>query len=94
MRIEYLYWKDHIVEKIIERHGVTPDEVEEVIHEGEPEIRKSGKIRYLMWGQSCAGRYLFIVLEEESQGVFVPLTAREMTESEKRAFKKRQGSNY
>jgi hypothetical protein len=76
MCIEYLYWKDHIVEKIIEKHGVTPDEVEEVIHEGNPEIRKSGKIRYL-------------VLEEESQGVFVPLTARDMTESEKRAFKKR-----
>ena len=94
MRIEYLYWKDHIVEKIIEKHGVTSDEVEEVIHEGNPEIRKSGKIRYLVWGQSCAGRYLFIVLEEESQRVFVPLTARDMRESETRAFKKRQGSNY
>jgi hypothetical protein len=45
-------------------------------------------------GQSCAGRYLFIVLEEESQGVFIPLTARDMSESEKRAFKKRQGSYY
>ena len=94
MRIEYLYWKDHIVEKIIERHGVTPDEVEEVIYDGDPEIRKSGKIRYLIWGKSRAGRYLFIVLEEESQGVFVPLTARDMTESEKRAFRKRQGPHY
>ena len=94
MRIEYLYWKNHIVEKIVERHGVMPDEVEEVISEGNPEIRKSGKIRYLVWGQSGAGRYLFIVLEEESQGVFVPLTARDMSESEKRTFKKRQRSNY
>ena len=94
MRIEYLHWKEHIVDKIIEKHAVTPDEVEEVIYDGDPEIRKSGKIRYLIWGQSCAGRYLLIVVEEESQGIFVPLTARDMTESEKRAFKKRKGSNY
>jgi len=36
------------MEKIIERHGVTPDEVEDVIYDGDPEIRKSGKIRYLI----------------------------------------------
>jgi hypothetical protein len=33
MYIEYLYWKDHLVDKIIERHGVMPKEVEEVIRD-------------------------------------------------------------
>jgi uncharacterized DUF497 family protein len=94
MIIEHVRWKDYIVDKIIERHAVTPDEVEEVIYDSDPEIRRFGKNRYLIWGQSCAGRYLFIVVEEESHGVFVPLTARDMTESEKRAFKKRQRPNY
>ena len=89
MYIKFLYWKDHIVEKIIGRHGIVPEEVEQVIYEGSPEVRRSGKNRYLIYGQSCAGRYLFIVLEEESKGVFIPITARDMQESEKQAFKKR-----
>lgn len=91
MYIEYLYWKDHIVEKITQRHGVTPEEVDEVVYEWTPEVRRSSKNRYLLWGQSRAGRYLLIVLEEESKGVFVPLTARGMSEAEKKAFRKRHG---
>lgn len=91
MYIEYLYWKDHIVEKIIQRHGVTREEVDEVIYEGSPEVRSYSKNRYLLWGQSRAGRYLLIVLEEECKGVFVPLTARDMSEAEKKAFRKRHG---
>lgn len=88
MLIDYLYWKDHIVEKIIGDHGVKPEEVEEVIYEGNPEVRRSGENRYLIWGQSLSGRYLFVVLEEESKGVYVPVTARDMSGSEKRAYKK------
>lgn len=88
MSIEYLYWKDHIIEKIIVKYGVTPEEVEEVIYEGNPEVRKAGKKRYLVWGLSCSGRYLLIVLEEEPAGVFIPITARDMTKTEKSTFKK------
>lgn len=68
MHIEYLYWKNHIVEKIMGKHGVMREEVEEVIYEGNPEVRKSGKNRYLICGQSCAGRYLLIVLEKSLKG--------------------------
>lgn len=91
MHFGYLHWKNHLLEKILEKHGVTREEVEEVIYEYDPEVRKSGKNRYLICGQSYGGRYLLIVLEEESKGVFVPLTARDMTKSEKRAFKRRRG---
>lgn len=90
MLIEFLYWKDHIVEKIVDCHGVMPEEVEEVIHEGNPEVRRSHGNRYLIGGQSLSGRYLFVVLEEESKGVFVPLTARDMSNAEKKAYKKRR----
>lgn len=90
MRIERLYWKDHILEKIIGVHGVRREEVEEVIHEGNPEVRRSGENRYLIWGQTLSGRYLFVVLEEEFKGVFVPVTARDMTDSEKRGYRRRR----
>jgi len=86
----YLYWKNHIVDKIIERHGVCPEEVEEVILEDEPEVVRHGQDRYLIQGQTAAGRYLFIVLEQESKGIYVPITARDMSVKEKQSFKKRR----
>jgi hypothetical protein len=92
MRIEWLYWKDHIVEKILFKHGVQPIEVEEMILDGTPEVRKEGD-RYLLYGQTRAGRYLFAVLDKgEESGIFVPVTARDMSENEKHAFKKRRGT--
>ena len=90
----YLYWKDHILEKIIERHGVSREEVEEVIFEDEPEVVRHGRNRYLIQGQTVAGRYLFIVLEQEGKGIYVPITARDMTERDKKAFKKRRARKH
>lgn len=86
----YLYWKNHIVDKIIERHGVSPEEVEEVIFEDEPELVKHGQNRFLIHGQTTASRYLFIVLEQEEKEIYVPITARDMSEREKQAFKRRR----
>jgi len=86
----YLYWKNHIVDKIIDRHGVSPEEVEEVIFEDEPELVRHGQNRFLIHGQTTAGRYLFIVLEQEEKEIYVPITARDMSEREKQAFKRRR----
>jgi len=90
VKIDDLYWKDHILDKIIREHGVSPEEVEEVILEDEPEVVKHGQDRYLIQGQTATGRYPFIVVEKEGKGIFVPITARNMSESEKRAFRKRR----
>ncbi len=91
MFIESLYWKDPIVEKIIGKHGVQPAEVEEMIFEGNPEVRKQSE-RYLLYGQTFSGRYLFVVLDKGVEaGEFVVVTARDMFENEKRSFKKRRG---
>ena len=90
LEVDDLYWKDHIIEKIIQNHAVTPEEVEEVIFEGHPEVRKHAENRFLIFGQTQSGRYLFIVIEEESKRIYVPITARDMTDKEKRAFRKRQ----
>jgi uncharacterized DUF497 family protein len=95
MKIGGLYWKGHIIEKIIGDHGVTREEVEEVILEGSPEVRKTtksktGNDRYLFFGQSRGGRYLKIVLELESKGIYVPITALDMSDAEKQTFRKRR----
>lgn len=88
IKIEDLYWKEHLEDKIL-RHGVTPEEVEEVIWDGNPEVRKCSDNRYLIWGQSEDGRYLFIVLDRENPGTYVPVSARDMTPKEKQSYKKR-----
>lgn len=86
---DYLYWKECLVEKMITKHGVMPDEVEEVL-ENDPEIRKGpkNKNRYYVYGQSTAGRYLFIIIDNETDGT-VPVTARDMTPKEKRSYRRR-----
>jgi len=89
IKVEELYWKEHLEDKIL-RHGVTPEEVEEVIWDGKPEVRKKSDNRYLFWGQSEDGRYLFIVLDRENPGTrYVPVSARDMTQKEKQGYKKR-----
>lgn len=89
-----LHWENHIVDKIIERHGVSREEVEEVIYEDEPEVVKHGQNRFLINGQTAGGRYLFIVLEQEEKGIYVPITARDMSGKEKQAFKKRRAKKH
>lgn len=91
MKIDSLYWKGHLEEKILWKHGVTRDEVEELIYEGAPEVRSCGKQRYCFFGQTQDGRYLFVVVEKEDERVWVPITGRDMTTSEKHAYKRRLG---
>lgn len=76
---------DHIA-----RHGVTPQEVEDVLF-GRPifaqDDREDGSTVVL--GRTSAGRYLFVaVLREDRRGQTFPLTARSMTEREKRIYRR------
>jgi uncharacterized DUF497 family protein len=91
VRVRALVWKTVLVEKIIDKHGVWPDEVEEVIYEDAgKEVRRISGERYAVFGSSGDGRLLFIVLDRASEhGEFVVVTARDMTEREKRAYRRR-----
>lgn len=66
-RLRYLIWRAEVVEKLFVKHGVTRDEVEEVAY-GRNKVRKVGRNRYLIFGQTDAGRYLLVVLEQERKG--------------------------
>ena len=90
MRIDAFIWPEERVEHIA-RHGVTPEEVEEVC------FRKSFVRRaksegenpvYYVLGQTEAGRYLFCVVIHFPYGNGYPVTAREMTTNEKRRYRK------
>ena len=92
MRIERLIWPRERVEHIA-RHGVTPDEVDEVCF-ASPSVRRSESEGenpvYYVLGQTRAGRYLFCVVIALPDGNGYPATARPMTEREKRSYRKRK----
>jgi uncharacterized DUF497 family protein len=90
MRIDKLIWPEERVEHIA-RHGVTPDEVEEVCFGAPLVLRAKSKGSnpvYYVLGHTDAGRYLFCVVIGFPDGNGYPITARVMTTKEKRRYRK------
>jgi hypothetical protein len=88
--IEELIFDERNTEHIA-RHGVTPEEVEEVCYLAPHFSRarsRRGRRRYRAIGQTESGRYLTIFLEPLSKGVFYPITARDATASERRLYQR------
>ncbi|MEI7686696.1 MAG: hypothetical protein WCL32_16885 [Planctomycetota bacterium] len=89
MTIDDILWPEDRVQHIA-RHGVTPEEVEQVCF-GKPLVRRAKSEGenplYYVQGQTEAGRYLFCVLIRFADGSGYPVTAREMTEREKRRYR-------
>ena len=93
MRIDALVWPEERIEHIA-RHGVTPEEVEQVCF-GKSLVRRAKSEGenpvYYVLGQTEAGRYLFCVVIRFPDGNGYPVTAREMTTKEKRRYRKWNG---
>ena len=87
MKISALDWDDENVEHI-GKHRVNPVEVEDVCFE--PHIAYSGEDdRYILYGQTENGRYLKVVLKRLHGTRFRPITAFDMSDSEKHNYRKR-----
>ncbi|MFA0768985.1 MAG: hypothetical protein OXFUSZZB_002313 [Candidatus Fervidibacter sp.] len=89
MRIDELVW-DEENERHIARHGVSPEEVEEVCF-GRRLVWRKGRRRYLVLGQTETGRYLAVFIDRLWGYCFRPVTARDMTVREKRLYRRRTG---
>ncbi|MYC96784.1 MAG: BrnT family toxin [Caldilineaceae bacterium SB0661_bin_32] len=87
MYISELYWDDYRIEHI-SQHDVEPDEVWEACEDPFHLSRRHGRDRYLLYGQTSDGRYLFVVLEYFEDSVYKPITARDMTDREKGRFRR------
>jgi uncharacterized DUF497 family protein len=87
VKISDLQWDDENIGHTA-RHDVNPDEVEAVcfgLHVSE----RAGNQRYVLSGQTAAGRYLNVVIERVGGGLFRPITAFEMSENYRRRYRKR-----
>ncbi|MCR4289587.1 MAG: BrnT family toxin [Candidatus Scalindua sp.] len=90
MKIHELIWPEDRIEHI-SRHGVDSEEVEEVCFGSAlvQHAKSEGKNPvYFVLGQTEAGRYLFCVVIQFPDGIGYPVTARTMTNKEKRRYKK------
>jgi Protein of unknown function (DUF497). len=87
MRQVEVEWDEDAIEHIA-RHQVEPEEVEEILA-GRYLLFRGRWRRYYVLGRTEAGRYLFIVLERRERSRFRVVTARDMTNSERKRFRKR-----
>jgi uncharacterized DUF497 family protein len=76
----------------ISRHGVLPEEVEEVCF-GEALVQRAQRARSsganpVYFGETSAGRHLFCLVIQFPDGKGFPVTAREMTPKEKKRYKR------
>ncbi len=84
MEIEY---SPAVEEKLWAKHAVEVSEVEEALR-SQPRVRRAGGGVYHMLGRSEAGRYLFVVVRLLGAGRARLVTARDMTERERRQYRR------
>ena len=95
MQLYEVIWRDQFVEKIEGKHGISIDEVEQVLF-GEPHVRRAerGRVRgedvYVAYGQTAAGRYVVVFFIHKRQIAALPISARDMTASEKRYYEQQK----
>jgi hypothetical protein len=92
MTIEDFIWLDEFVEKLETKHGVYPDEVEEVFSR-QPAIQRiqKGKVQgehlYRALGQTADGRYLTIIfVYKPTRRSVIVISARDMDQKEHKRY--------
>ena len=78
-------WDAGNVQHIIERHGIYPDEAEQVFYNG-AHVRRE-RTFYYAYGRDDSGRYLCVICELRNNVVPV-VTAREMSNRERRSYER------
>jgi uncharacterized protein len=86
-------WDDDNIEHIA-RHSIEPEEVEEIVYEDchpssvvRSRRRAIRELRWIVFGQTCAGRYLLaVVAPYPKRGVWRAVTARDMERRTRRRY--------
>jgi uncharacterized DUF497 family protein len=95
MKITGTIWLDSVVEKIEAKHGVSREQVHQVV-QGPAMFRfvenghRRGEHVYAALGQTRAGRYLTVFFIHKLDHRILIVTARDMSLAERRRYEKRQ----
>ncbi len=79
-------WDEHNEDKLLERHNVSALEAEQCF--ANPNSRRREGDALLLMGVTDDGRMLFLVYEQKPKGVVRVYSAREMTEKERRTYRR------
>lgn len=79
-------WDEHNEDKLLERHNVSALEAEQCF--ANPNTRRREGDALLLMGVTDDGRMLFLVYEQKPKGVVRVYSAREMTEKERRTYRR------
>ncbi len=94
MNIDDFIWLPAIVEKLESKHGVSPDEAEEVFfnkprfHFVETGLR-AGEDVYSAGGRSIGGRYLIVFFIHKGANSALIISARDMDREERRRYERK-----
>ncbi len=94
MKIIECLWLDRFVDKIIRKHNIYPEEVEEVLSK-DPLIRRleSGHVKgedlFIGFGRTDTGRYLSVLFVLKKDKRALVISARDMTKRERKKYGKR-----
>ncbi|MCL5062690.1 MAG: BrnT family toxin [Nitrospiraceae bacterium] len=88
MEITEFQWDDNNISHIV-RHGVSPDEVEDVAFDDDPWIKKGRSGTRYMLGYTIGGRYLFVVYALKGKGIAKVITAMDMDDKTRRLYRRR-----
>lgn len=94
MNITGIVWLRDVVYKLLWKHKITTDEVEEVFVNGPRyKLQEKGNIRgedlYTAYGRTNAGRYLTVFFIYKLNHEALIVTARDMDRKERRRYAKR-----
>ncbi|MDQ3062149.1 MAG: BrnT family toxin [Acidobacteriota bacterium] len=98
MQLNEVIWKDYFVDKIEVKHGVSTNEVEEVLF-SKPHVRRAqkghvkGEDLYTAYGQTDSGRYLIVFFIRKEGAAALPISARDMIDSEEKYYDRQAESN-
>ena len=93
MKITECLWIDKFVDKIIQKHHVYPEEVDELFS-GNPLIRRleNGRVKgedlFIAFGTTIPGRYLTVLFVRKMEKRALVISAREMSKSERKSYGK------
>jgi hypothetical protein len=93
MRIKYFRWLDHIVDKVVGKHGIVPEDVEDALTNDDPApwVIKTGDLYEAYCQVPGSGQYLYIVFGFEEPDTARIVTAYEMEDEEKSKYRRRLG---
>ncbi len=94
MKIREVIWLEGIVEKLERKHHVTQDEVEQVLRNHPrffwiEEGNFKGEDVYVALGRSFGGRYLAVFFIYKKNRDIIIMSARDMTNREKKRYEKK-----